>query len=116
MSIDTEKKPINISERAVQEIKKVREEQKLPETAALRLGVKGGGCSGFSYFMGFEPNVKADDQAIEFNGLNVVVDPKSLTHISGIELDFNEDVLNRGFVFKNPNAKSSCGCGHSFSV
>lgn len=122
MSIDvTEKttegsKSIKVSDRAVQEIKKVREEQKLPETAALRLGIKGGGCSGFSYFMGFDPNTKEGDETFDFNGLKVVVDPQSRSYISGIELDFNEDVLNRGFVFKNPNAKSSCGCGHSFSV
>ncbi|MCL5054901.1 MAG: iron-sulfur cluster assembly accessory protein [Firmicutes bacterium] len=107
---------IVLTSRAAEEIKKVREEQKLPVETPLRVGVKGGGCSGFSYFMGFEPNVREDDQAFQVDGVKVVVDSKSLSYLSGIELDFNEDVLNRGFVFKNPNAKSTCGCGHSFTV
>lgn len=107
---------ILLTDRAIEEIKKVRDEQKLPVETPLRLGVKGGGCSGFSYFMGFEPNVRDDDQSIQMDGIKVVVDSKSLLYLNGVELDFNEDVLNRGFVFKNPNAKSSCGCGHSFSV
>ena len=107
---------ILLTERAIEEIKKVRDEQKLSAETPLRLGVKGGGCSGFSYFMGFEPNVRDDDQSIQMDGIKVVVDSKSMMYMNGVELDFNEDVLNRGFVFKNPNAKSSCGCGHSFSV
>lgn len=106
---------VTLSPRAVQEIEKVLEEQKLPAESVLRLGVKGGGCSGFSYFMGFDHEQQGDD-VLHFNGLKVVVDPKSSTYLSEVELDFNEDVLNRGFVFKNPTAKSSCGCGHSFSV
>ena len=106
---------IALSPRAVEEIEKVKAEQKVPDESVLRLGVKGGGCSGFSYFMGFDRE-QTGDEILQFNGLKVAVDPKSLTYLSGIELDFNEDVLNRGFVFKNPNAKSSCGCGHSFSV
>jgi len=107
---------ITLTSRAIEEIKKVREEQKLPEETPLRIGVKGGECSGFSYFMGFEPNVREDDKFFQMDGVKVVVDPKSYIYLNGVELDFNEDVLNRGFVFKNPNAKSSCGCGHSFSV
>lgn len=107
---------VMVTPRAEEEIKRVKKEQNLPEETPLRLGVKGGGCSGFSYFMGFDGSERPEDQILDFNGLKVVVDPKSLTYISGIELDFNEDVLNRGFVFKNPNAKGSCGCGHSFSV
>jgi iron-sulfur cluster assembly protein len=107
---------ILLTSRATEEIKRVREEQKLPTETPLRVGVKGGGCSGFSYFMGFEPNVREDDQSFQIDGVKVVVDSKSLSYLSGIELDFNEDMLNRGFVFKNPNAKSTCGCGHSFTV
>ena len=107
---------ITLTPRAVEEIKKVREEQNLPNDTALRLGVKGGGCSGLSYYMGFEPSVRESDQSLDIHGLKVVIDPKSLNYLSEVELDFNEDVLNRGFVFKNPQAKGSCGCGHSFNV
>jgi iron-sulfur cluster assembly protein len=107
---------ITLTDRALKEIKRAREEQGLPQDAVVRIGIRGGGCAGFSYFMGFEAQARENDVELPMDGIKVVVDPKSLLYLKGTTIDFNEDMLNRGFVFQNPNAKSSCGCGHSFTV
>ena len=80
------------------------------------MGVKGGGCSGFSYVMNLEPRPGLGDEVFEVDGLRVFVDPKSYLYLEGTQLDFNDDLTNRGFVFKNPNSSGTCGCGASFSV
>lgn len=107
---------INVSERAVAEIKRVIAEQKIPEGAGLRIGVKGGGCSGFSYTLGFDTQSRPGDQVLEVNGVRVFCDPKSYLYLNGTVLDFEESLMGRGFKFNNPNAKHSCGCGQSFSA
>lgn len=84
--------------------------------AVLRLGVDGGGCSGFSYSFGFEDAAEADDLVIERDGATLVVDPMSLEFLTGCELDFVQNLLGSSFQVKNPNASASCGCGTSFSV
>jgi len=90
--------------------------------AALRLGIKGGGCSGFSYVIEFhDGEPRARDRVFEFaatDGTNVrvVVDPKSLVYLAGLELDWTQTLMQQGFKFNNPNEKTSCGCGHSFTV
>lgn len=81
----------------------------------LRLGVKGGGCSGLSYSLLFD-GAKANDYVIDLEGLPVYVDPKSAIYLKGIVLDFQDGLEGKGFVFSNPNATSTCGCGESFSV
>lgn len=81
----------------------------------LRLGVKGGGCSGFSYHMDFADTARPDDVHYDFHGLPVVVDPRSLELLKGIVLDYREG-LNSGFLWQNPNATKTCSCGESFSV
>ena len=90
-------------------------DQKAP---ILRVGVKGGGCSGMSYFIDFDApeNVRDTDSVLELGELKVVVDPKSLKFIDGMRLDFETNLLNGGFRFHNPNAKRSCSCGESFTV
>lgn len=107
---------ISITPRAISEVKRIIDEQSLPEGTALRLGVKGGGCSGFSYTLGFDDRVAEVDQTFVNEGIQVVCDPKSFLYLSGTELDFEESLMGRGFKFGNPNATKSCGCGESFSV
>lgn len=107
---------IGLTERAADEVRRIVKEQNLPEQTVLRVGVKGGGCSGFSYTLGFDDNVTEIDQITEVNGVKVVCDPKSFLYLSGTEVDFEESLMGRGFKFGNPNASKTCGCGESFSV
>ena len=106
---------IQLTERAVKEIRRIISEQNLPTGTALRVGVKGGGCSGFSYTLGFDDHIGEIDQVNEVEGVRVVCDPKSFLYLSGTEVDFEESLMGRGFKFGNPNATKSCGCGNSFS-
>ncbi len=84
--------------------------------AMLRLGVRGGGCSGFSYVIEFAEEPSARDRVFEFDGVKVVVDPKSLIFLNGTTLDYETKLMSHGFKFVNPNEKTSCGCGESFTV
>src|SRR3989344_3448303 len=79
----------------------------------LRIGVKGGGCSGFSYHLDFVPDQKENDTIYEFDGLKVICDPKSLNFLDGIELDYSNNLMDSGFKFNNPKARKSCSCGES---
>ncbi len=109
---------ILLSEKAAGEIKGIIKEQGLPEDQTrLRVGVKGGGCSGFSYMLDLveEPPTEQDEE-LESNGVKILVDMKSLLYLDGTEIDFKDEIMGKGFVFKNPNATSSCGCGSSFSA
>src|SRR5437879_6594307 len=109
---------ITLSETAAREIKDIIKQQNLPEAETrLRVGVKGGGCSGFSYMLDLTEEPKAEtDEEMESNGVKILVDNKSNLYLDGTEIDFKDEVMGRGFVFKNPNATSSCGCGSSFSA
>ena len=107
---------ITLTERAVKELRRIVTEQNLPEGTVLRVGVKGGGCSGFSYSLGFDDTVHEDDQVAETDGFRVVCDPKSFLYLNGTQVDFEESLMGRGFKFGNPNASKTCGCGESFSV
>jgi len=106
---------IAVTESAVKEVKRLIEEQKM-DGANLRVGVKGGGCSGLSYTLNFETETREQDQIIECGGVKVVVDPKSLIYLEGTTLDYVNGLEGAGFKFVNPNASRSCGCGSSFSV
>jgi iron-sulfur cluster assembly protein len=110
--------PIMLTERAANEIKTIIKQQGLPETQTrLRVGVKGGGCSGFSYMLDLTEEPKAEmDEELDCNGVKILVDMKSYLYLNGVEIDFKDEVMGRGFVFKNPNATSTCGCGSSFSA
>lgn len=107
---------VTVTEKAASEIKRVIEGQNMPETTCLRIGIVGGGCSGFQYSLGFDE--KADttkDHVSEQHGISVVVDKKSYTHLDETVIDFHEGLDKRGFTFNNPHAVKTCGCGSSFS-
>lgn len=110
--------PIMLSETAAREIKTIIEQQKLPaDNTRLRVGVKGGGCSGFTYLLDLVEEPKGEtDEELECNGIKILVDMKSYLYLNGVEIDFKDEVMGRGFVFKNPNATSTCGCGSSFQA
>lgn len=82
----------------------------------LRLGLKTSGCSGMAYVLEFVDELNEDDEMFEIDGVNIIIDAKSLIYLDGIELDFAKEGLNEGFKFNNPNAKGECGCGESFTV
>lgn len=108
---------IILSETAAREIKSIIQQQELDASAVrLRVGVKGGGCSGFSYLLDLTETQKDTDETFEQHGLKVICDPKSLLYLGGTTIDFRDEIMGRGFVFNNPNATSSCGCGSSFSA
>lgn len=107
---------IQLTERATKEIRRIIQEQNMAENTALRVGVKGGGCSGFSYTLGFDDQISEVDQVSEVEGVRVVCDPKSFLYLNGTQIDFEDNLMGRGFKFGNPNAAKSCGCGESFAV
>ena len=107
---------IQISDKAAKQIKRLKEDDNLPEDSFLRVRVEKGGCSGLSYKLDFDTVVKSDDKIFEHNGAKVVTDPMSYLHLIGSQLDFSGGLNGKGFVFTNPNAKKSCGCGNSFST
>lgn len=107
---------ITVTERAAERIKKVFADNAMPAGSCLRVGIKGGGCSGFNYILDVTDAAAKDDEAFESNGVRVVCDPKSYLFLNGTEVDYQEDMLKGGFVFNNPNAKRSCNCGASFST
>lgn len=116
MSEVKEAAEISLTEKAGKEIKKIMSENQIPDTYGLRVGVKGGGCSGFTYSLGFDVESKEGDTVITSDDIKLFVDGKSLFYLSGTELDFSDGLNGKGFVFNNPNATKTCGCGDSFSV
>lgn len=107
---------INVTEKAVGEIKKIMQENSVPDGYGLRVGVKGGGCSGLTYTLGFDAETRAGDNVLEFDGVKIYVDMKSNLFLNGTEIDYTDGLNGKGFVFNNPNAKKTCGCGSSFGV
>lgn len=107
---------LTITDRAAEKISAIFADQGMPATAALRLGVKGGGCSGFSYTLDVTAAPAEGDEVCQSNGVRIVCDPKSALFLSGTEVDYNDDLLKGGFVFNNPNAGRTCNCGASFST
>lgn len=107
--------PVKLTSGAIVQLRRLREEQGVPENYALRVGVKGGGCSGFSYLLGFDDQ-KEKDTVYEYEGIRILMDKTHALYLLGMEIDWHEGLNNRGFVFNNPNAKETCGCGTSFSA
>ena len=101
---------------AIAEVKRLITDNGLPETAGVRVGIKGGGCSGFTYTLNFDQAPADGDEIFEFDGVRLFCDPKSLLYLNGTTLEYTSGLQGKGFQFINPNASSSCGCGESFSV
>ncbi|MFN3325239.1 MAG: HesB/IscA family protein [Bryobacteraceae bacterium] len=106
---------IQVTPKAVQKIREAFAKQGISE-GGLRLGVLGGGCSGLSYQFRFDPRPRPTDQVLEFDGVQIYIDPKSMVFLNGMTLDYKESLIQSGFAFENPNAKKSCGCGTSFTA
>jgi iron-sulfur cluster assembly protein len=106
---------ITVSDKAVVKIRDILDGEQKPD-AFIRVGIKGGGCSGFTYVLDIEEEQKESDQVFDFNGVKVVVDSKSFVYLAGTELDYTDGLNGSGFVFNNPNAQKTCGCGDSFAV
>ncbi len=107
---------ITVSEKAKDYIAQLMDKQNAASESFVRVGVKGGGCSGLEYDMKFDTELKQGDEVYEDKGVKVVVDFKSLLYLYGTELDYSGGLNGKGLVFNNPNATKTCGCGESFSV
>ena len=114
-NVATPKAPVTLTPVAVGKVKEIMSQQS-PVPAGLRIGVVGGGCSGFSYSMSFENGQGVMDKVYNFEGLKVFVDATSAMYLNGCVVDYVETLEAAGFKFENPNVKSTCGCGSSFSV
>lgn len=108
---------VDLTESAVKQVARLlsKEDGKSPEQYGLRLAIKGGGCSGLSYDLRFDQR-QEKDLIQDFENIKVFVDPKSAIYLKGMTVDFDDGLMGKGFVFKNPNATNTCGCGESFSV
>ncbi|HMQ48015.1 MAG TPA: iron-sulfur cluster assembly accessory protein [Saprospiraceae bacterium] len=118
MSVETSleiKAPLSITTTAMQELIRIKNEINLPDDHGLRVGVKGGGCSGFSYVLGFD-QLKEKDDIFEIQGLKIFMEKSHAIYLLGMEIDWEDGLNNRGFSFNNPNANETCGCGSSFSA
>ncbi|HSU26975.1 MAG TPA: iron-sulfur cluster assembly accessory protein [Chitinophagaceae bacterium] len=111
----TLKTPVTLTPGAIVEIRKLMEREGFDTTQFLRVGVKGGGCSGMSYILGFD-NKETNDQAFEVEGIPCIMNNSHEMYLYGMQVDWQDGLNNRGFVFKNPNAATTCGCGSSFGV
>jgi len=107
---------LKLSDNAIKQVKQLKTAQNLPENVFLRMGVKGGGCSGMSYQLEFDSELSPHDKEFDIEGVKVVCDKKSYLYLTGTTLDYVQQGLTGGFTFVNPQAKSACGCGESFSV
>lgn len=107
---------ITVSESAKEKVFDLMREENRPQNSIIRVGVAGGGCSGLSYQLEFDTTVKEGDQIFEDKGVKIAVDKKSFLYLVGTELDYTGGLNGKGFVFNNPNASRTCGCGESFSV
>lgn len=115
METITTTQPITLTEGAVKQLHRILAEQNLSDDHALRIGVKGGGCSGFSYILGFDVQ-KENDLIFDVKGIKVLLQKAHAMYLMGMEIDWVEGLQNRGFSFNNPNASDTCGCGTSFSA
>ena len=108
--------PVTVSQKALTEIRKIREQNDIPSDYGLRVGVKGGGCSGLTYSLAFDGERGDNDLVLNFEDVELWIDKKSLFYLLGCEVDFSDGLNGRGFTFNNPNATRTCGCGESFGV
>jgi iron-sulfur cluster assembly protein len=114
-NVETQAPIISLTDSALKEVKRLINVQGIEE-GGLRLGVKGGGCSGLSYTINFDDKIGQYDQVYEIGGVKVIVDAKSAIYLQGTQLDYQKDLMGGNFKFLNPNANKTCGCGESFSA
>jgi iron-sulfur cluster assembly protein len=114
-TVATAVSPVTLTEGAKKEVKKLMEQQELNEEFGLRLGVEGGGCAGMNYVLGFDQK-KEGDTEYDIDGIRCFMNKAHGLYLAGMEVDFQQGLNSRGFVFNNPNAAKTCGCGTSFSV
>lgn len=107
---------ITVSDTAKSRVESLIKEENMPTDTFIRVGVESGGCSGLSYKMTFDTQIKPEDQVFEDKGVKVVVEKKSVLYLAGTELDYSGGLNGKGFTFSNPNASRTCGCGESFAV
>ena len=107
---------VSLTPPAVEMVKRIRAKEGLSEGHALRVAVVGGGCSGFSYQLDFDDKAQDGDEVLQFDGVQVRIDPTSAQYLRGIQIDYVSSLSGGGFKFSNPNAKHTCGCGSSFSA
>ena len=105
---------VSLTETAAAKIRGLQAEEPDGQAAVLRIAIQGGGCSGFEYALGFDTGVQEGDEALDYHGVTVVVDPLSAPYIKGSTIDFVDTLQESGFKIENPNVAASCGCGHSF--
>jgi iron-sulfur cluster assembly protein len=110
------KEEVTLTEKAINEVRKIMAENNIPGDYSLRVGVKGGGCSGLSYTLGFDSDIKDTDKILNIGDMKLAVDWKSILYLSGTTIDYTDGLTGKGFVFNNPLAKKTCGCGSSFGV
>ncbi len=115
MVSNKEKEIITLTKDAIKEIKSLQNEMPADGPLTLRVGVKGGGCAGLSYIIEFDKQADNDIE-LNFDGIKVLIDKRHALYVSGMEVDYQHGLNNRGFIFRNPNASSTCGCGTSFSA
>lgn len=114
-TIEGTQAPINISDRASDEIKNIMNTKEIPDGFGLRVGVRGGGCSGMSYVLGFD-KVRDHDMLFEVDGISIYIDKRHGLYLFGTTIDYHDGLNARGFTFENPNATTTCGCGSSFAA
>lgn len=107
--------PLTLTDGAIKQLKRIMESEQVAEENGLRVGVKGGGCAGFSYILGFDAKQEGDEEYL-INGIKVFMNKAHAIYLLGMEVDFQDGLNNRGFTFNNPNASDTCGCGTSFSA
>ena len=107
---------ITLTENAAKEIQTIMKKNELSEDVCVRVGVKGGGCSGMTYKMSFDNQKQEFDKVFESQGINIICDLQSWMYLKGTNIEYSDDMLNGGFKITNPNAERTCGCGTSFSV
>ncbi len=108
--------PITLTDRAARKVAHIFEQNTMPPNSCIRIGVKGGGCSGFSYTLDVTAEPADDDEVFTSNDVRIVCDLKSYLYLNGTEVDYEDHLVQGGFKFNNPNASKSCGCGVSFST
>jgi iron-sulfur cluster assembly protein len=107
---------VTLSEKAAKEIRKIMDDQGMAPETVIRVGVQGGGCSGFSYSLNWDTETSEKDRVADFHGVKLAIEKKFDPYLDGTEIDFYDGLEKRGFVFNNPNVVKSCGCGSSFQV